>query len=211
MDFAKELQYAEKTVLAERFQRDALMAYLCSSVAWVSMPGDAVHFTNLAFGESPHSTVPFSSGEAICNNTPGIETMEREEIPAVASSGKKKEGGKKSPHRNLTRGGSDAAGIHCLPFTWTWRQVSHGAPECSAGTMRALWKGTIRTTIRVTDIVGKLPCCVCGSSAPWDKRVFEGNVWGITTGAGPLCPWMVLRGQKLIVSFYSVCEINGTL
>lgn len=74
------------------------MAYLWSSVAWVSMPGDAVHFTNLAFGESPHSTVPFSSGEAICNNTPGIEKMEREEIPAVASSGKKKKKGEKNPH-----------------------------------------------------------------------------------------------------------------
>lgn len=77
------------------------------------MPGDAVHFTNLAFGESPHSTVPFSSGEAICNNTPGIETMEREEIPAVASSGKKKKGKKiptpKPDPRGLGRSG------HSLP------------------------------------------------------------------------------------------------
>ena len=53
------------------------MSYLCSRAAGVSMPRDVVHFTSLAFGLSPHSTVPFSSGEAICNNTSGIETMER--------------------------------------------------------------------------------------------------------------------------------------
>lgn len=30
-------------------------------------------------------------------------------------------------------GSSDAKGIHRLPFTWTGQQVSHRAPECSAG------------------------------------------------------------------------------
>lgn len=57
------------------------------------MPGDAVHFASFAVGESPHSTVPFSSAEAICNNTSGIEMMEREKergTPAVASLLKKK-------------------------------------------------------------------------------------------------------------------------
>lgn len=71
------------------------------------MPGDAVHFASFAFGESPHSTVPFSSGEVICNNTSGIETMERErergrgrkETPVVASFG----GEKKKKSRNPTR------------------------------------------------------------------------------------------------------------
>lgn len=50
----------------------------------MSIPGDAVHFTSFAFGESPHGTVQLSSGEAICNNTSGIETVEREETPAAA-------------------------------------------------------------------------------------------------------------------------------
>lgn len=85
--------------------------YLCSRV---SMPGDAVHFASFAFGESPHSTVPFRSGEAICNNTSGIETMAREETPAVASFEKRKKK-KKAPKSDLR--GSDAAGIHRLPFT----------------------------------------------------------------------------------------------
>lgn len=150
------------------------MAYLCNRAAWVSIPGDAVHFTSFAFGESPHGTVQLSSREAICNNTSGIETVEREETPAAAFFEKKK---KKAQKSDLS--GSDAAGIHRLPFTWTGRQVSHGSPECSAGTMRPLWRGTIRTTIRATDIVDKLLRSVCGSKAKRDKRVLEGNVYEV--------------------------------
>lgn len=61
----------------------------------MSIPRDAVHFTSFAFGESPHGTVQLSSGEAICNTTSGIETVERErekgreETPAVGFSEKK--------------------------------------------------------------------------------------------------------------------------
>ena len=73
-----------------RSEKRTVTAYLYSRAACGSMRGDAVHFASFAFGESPHSTVQFSSGEAICNNTSGIETMEREEIPAVVSSEKKK-------------------------------------------------------------------------------------------------------------------------
>lgn len=80
----------ERSCLASSFTRNVsspAMAYLCSRVA---TPGDAVHFTSFAFGESPHGTVQFSSGEAIWNNTSGIETVGREETPAVALVGKKR-------------------------------------------------------------------------------------------------------------------------
>ncbi len=105
------LQSAESR-LAPSFTRDeksTVAAYLCSGAARVPIPGDAVHFASFAFGESPHSTVPFGSGEAICNDTSGIETMERERKPPRSLPLKK------AQKSDLS--GSDAAGIHRLPFT----------------------------------------------------------------------------------------------
>lgn len=54
----------------------------------MSIPRDAVHFTSSVFGLGPHGTVQISSGEAIRNNTSGIETVERKETPL--SLGKKR-------------------------------------------------------------------------------------------------------------------------
>lgn len=79
------------------------------------MPRDVVHFASFAFGESPHSTVPFSSGEAICNNTSGIETMERERKSPLSLPLKKQKKKKKAQKSDLSS--SDAAGIHRLQFT----------------------------------------------------------------------------------------------
>lgn len=82
------------------------------------MPGDVVHFTSLAFRESPHSTVPFSSGKAICNNTSGIEAMERE----------RERGGQRERQREREREGERKPPLS-LPFNKKKRKKTRKSAE----------------------------------------------------------------------------------
>lgn len=129
-------------------ERHTVMAYLW---CWtVSMRGDAVHLAGLASGQSPHSTVPFRFVEAICNNNSGIDTMEREEIPVVASSDKKRKGGKK-----------EQEGIHRLPF---YLNRCHTEPQ---NAVRGQWDHYERVQFTQPSVgqifVGKLAQCARGA------------------------------------------------
>ena len=84
------------------------------------MTRNAVNFASSTFGESPHGTVPFCSAKAICNNTSGIEMMERRDPGERCF--------EKEQKPDLS--GLDAASIHSLQYTCG--QVSRGDPQCSA-------------------------------------------------------------------------------
>ena len=105
------------------------------------MPGDAVHFASFAFGESPHSTVPFSSGEAICNNTSGIETMERERKPPLSLPWRQRRR-KKKKRRNPSWAARMRRAFTASRLPELGGSRCHTEPHNAVrGTMRALWEG----------------------------------------------------------------------
>lgn len=68
--------------------------------------------------------------------------------------------------------GSDAATIQRLQFTWTGRQVSHRAPECSAGTMGPLWKEYNPHNHLCHRYCGQTPLCM---------HEFGSKVWNLAS------------------------------
>lgn len=101
-----------------------VMAYLCSWTARVSVCGDTVHLTSFALGQSPHSTVQFSSREVTRNNTSDIENDGEREgkrgNPHCCFLWPKKKNqkiGAKRRSRNLSWGAQTRRCIHRLPFT----------------------------------------------------------------------------------------------
>lgn len=152
-------------------QRRTVLAYLWSWAARVSMRWDGVHLTNVAFWESPHSTVQLSSAEVVCNNNLGIETMEREEIPAVTSSG----GGKKK-RRNRSWGARMLRAFTASPFTWMDGRC-HTEPQ---NAVRGQWDHYERvqsTQLSMWQILfANFLVVYAQFNVRWDKRAFEENV-----------------------------------
>lgn len=168
------------------------MAYLCSWTAGVSVCGDTVHLTSFALGQSPHSTIQFSSREVTRNNTSDIENDgEREEKrgnPHCCFLWPKKEKKRKTEQKEGAEIWAEEL-RHAGAFTASRLPEQggrcHTEPQNAVlGTMGPLWKATIRATIRWTDIVGKLALCVCkGLRSEGQKRAWGERVGDIIFGA----------------------------